>query len=73
MGLEEVAATNPAAARRGAFRMAGRAGWALLDQGISSFTNFALGVLIARSVSAYVAIPHLAMECPGTRPAAFTI
>lgn len=32
--------------------MAGRAGWALLDQGISSFTNFALGVLIARSVSA---------------------
>ncbi len=32
--------------------MAGRAGWALLDQGISSFTNFALGVLIARSVDA---------------------
>lgn len=31
--------------------MAGRAGWALTDQGISSFTNFALGVLIARSVS----------------------
>jgi O-antigen/teichoic acid export membrane protein len=33
-------------------RMAGRAGWALLDQAISSFTNFALGVLIARSVNA---------------------
>lgn len=38
--------------RRGAIRMAGRAGWAFLDQGISSFTNFALGVLIARSVPA---------------------
>jgi O-antigen/teichoic acid export membrane protein len=38
--------------RRGAIRMAGRAGWALGDQAISSFTNFALGVLIARSVSA---------------------
>ena len=32
--------------------MAGRAGWALFDQGLSSLTNFALGVLIARSVSA---------------------
>lgn len=30
--------------------MAGRAGWALTDQGISSFANFALGVLIARNV-----------------------
>jgi O-antigen/teichoic acid export membrane protein len=36
----------------GAIRMAGRAGWALTDQAISSFTNFALGVLIARSVTA---------------------
>ena len=32
-------------------RMAGRAGWALVDQGISSFTSFTLGVLIARAVS----------------------
>jgi O-antigen/teichoic acid export membrane protein len=39
--------------RGSAVRMAGRAGWALLDQGISSFTNFALGVLIARSVNAH--------------------
>jgi O-antigen/teichoic acid export membrane protein len=43
---------GPTGLRRGAIRMAGRAGWALLDQGISSFTNFALGVLIARSVAA---------------------
>lgn len=46
-------ADEPAGLRSGAIRMAGRAGWALLDQGVSSFTNFALGVLIARSVSAY--------------------
>ena len=38
--------------RRGVLRVAGRASWALLDQGVSSFTNFALGILIARSVSA---------------------
>ena len=44
--------TNKAAVRQGAFRMAGRAGWALTDQGISSFTNFVLGVLIARSTTA---------------------
>lgn len=36
----------------GAIRMAGRAGWALTDQAVSSLTNFALGVLIARSVNA---------------------
>jgi O-antigen/teichoic acid export membrane protein len=60
-------------------RLAGRAGWALLDQGISSFTNFALGILIARSVSAdefgafslafatYVVIVNLARAI-GTQP-----
>jgi len=65
--------------RRGAGRLAGRAGWALLDQGISSFTNFALGILIARSVSAdefgafslafatYVVIVNLARAL-GTQP-----
>jgi O-antigen/teichoic acid export membrane protein len=42
----------PAEDRGGAIRMAGRAGWAVIDQALSSFTNFALGVLIARSVSA---------------------
>jgi O-antigen/teichoic acid export membrane protein len=42
----------PGGLRGGAARMAGRAGWALTDQALSSFTNFALGVLIARSVSA---------------------
>lgn len=46
---EEPASTG---ARSGAIKMAGRAGWALVDQAISSFTNFALGSLIARSVSA---------------------
>jgi O-antigen/teichoic acid export membrane protein len=50
-GAEPVA-EPPGGVRRGAIRLAGRAGWALTDQGISSFTNFALGVLIARSVSA---------------------
>jgi len=65
--------------RRGAGRLAGRAGWALVDQGISSFTNFALGILIARSVSAddfgafslafatYVVIVNLARAI-GTQP-----
>ncbi len=44
---------EPIGLRRGAIQMAGRAGWALTDQAISSFTNFALGSLIARSVSAF--------------------
>lgn len=65
--------------RHKAGRLAGRAGWALADQAISSFTNFALGVLIARSVSAtefgafslafatYVVIVNLARAI-GTQP-----
>lgn len=44
--------STPTSMRHGAFRIAGRAGWALTDQAISSFTNFAMGVLIARSTSA---------------------
>jgi O-antigen/teichoic acid export membrane protein len=36
---------------RGSWKMATRLGWGLLDQGLSSLTNFALGVIIARNVS----------------------
>ncbi len=49
---EDLPAEAPTGEGGKAIRMAGRAGWALLDQAISSFTNFALGVLIARSVDA---------------------
>jgi O-antigen/teichoic acid export membrane protein len=38
------------APRAGLGRMAGRAGWALGDQALSSLINFAVGVMVARSV-----------------------
>jgi O-antigen/teichoic acid export membrane protein len=34
-------------------RLAGRAGWGLADQALSSLTNFGLGIVVARNVSAH--------------------
>jgi O-antigen/teichoic acid export membrane protein len=36
---------------RSAFRSASRLGWGFADQALSSLTNFALGIIVARSVS----------------------
>ena len=44
------APTSEAAPPGSLVRIAGRAGWALGDQALSSLTNFAIGVIVARTV-----------------------
>jgi len=50
--IEAVPVVEAALRRRGAGAIAGRLGWGLADQAVSSLTNFAVGLVVARDLGA---------------------